>query len=61
MFIKETKEVNSYERKSKYGKLSEYTRTRYILHYTCDLCDSEFTKIPNHFVENAYYYMEFSS
>lgn len=47
MFIKETKEVNSYERKSKYGKLSEYTRTRYILHYTCDLCDSEFTKIKN--------------
>ena len=47
MFIRETKEVNSYKRKSKYGKLSEYSRTRYILHYKCDLCDSEFTKIKN--------------
>ena len=47
MFIKEVKEVNDYERSSKYGKLVKYSRTKYILHWMCDLCSIEFTRCKN--------------
>lgn len=47
MFIKEVKEINNYERSSKYGKLVKYSRTKYILHWTCDLCSVEFTRCKN--------------
>lgn len=47
MFIKETKEKNAYTKKSKFGKLSEYTRTKTITHWKCDNCESEFTKCRN--------------
>ena len=47
MFIKETKEKNAYTKKSKFGKLSEYTRTKTITHWKCDNCGAEFTKCRN--------------
>jgi hypothetical protein len=47
MFIKETKETNTYTKKSKFGKLSNYTRCKTITHWNCDNCGSEFTKCRN--------------
>jgi hypothetical protein len=47
MFIKETKETNTYTKKSKFGKLSNYTRCKTITHWGCDNCGSEFTKCRN--------------
>lgn len=47
MFIKETKETNTYTKSSKYGKLSSYKRTKTVTHWKCDCCGIEFTKIRN--------------
>jgi hypothetical protein len=47
MFLKETTEINSYTRKSKYGKLSEYTRSKTLTHWRCDNCHIEFSKVRN--------------
>jgi len=47
MFIKETTETTNYTRKSKYGKLTEYSRTKHIVHYQCDHCELNFTKVRN--------------
>jgi hypothetical protein len=47
MFLKETTETNSYTRKSKYGKLSEYTRLKTLTHWKCDNCHKEFSKVRN--------------
>jgi hypothetical protein len=47
MFIKESTEINVYEKKSKFGKLTEYTRTKTLTHWGCDNCGIEFTKSRN--------------
>ena len=47
MFIKETTETNTYEKKSKFGKFSSYQRTKRITHWTCDNCSTEFSKVRN--------------
>ena len=47
MFLKETTETNSYEKKSKFGKLTTYKRNKTITHWTCDNCSTEFTKVRN--------------
>ena len=47
MFIKETTEVNDYTRHSKFGKLTKYTRTKTLTHWTCDNCSTDFVKIRN--------------
>ena len=47
MFIRETKETNSYIKKSKFGKFSNYTRTKTLCHWSCDYCGVEFTKNRN--------------
>jgi hypothetical protein len=47
MFIKETTETNTYSRKSKFGKLAEYTRTKTITHWQCDQCGEPFNKVRN--------------
>lgn len=47
MFIKETTETNHYHRKSKFGKLSEYTRTKTLTHWGCDKCGNNFSKVRN--------------
>ena len=45
MYLKSTTETNSYIKKSKFGKLSEYTRTKTIMHWRCDYCNTEFSKV----------------
>jgi hypothetical protein len=47
MFIKETTETNTYSRKSKFGKLAEYTRTKTLTHWQCDQCGELFNKVRN--------------
>jgi hypothetical protein len=47
MFLYETKETNTYTKKSKFGKLSNYQRTKTITHWECDECGEHFTKIRN--------------
>jgi hypothetical protein len=47
MFLYESKESKSYEKKSKYGKLVSYTRTKTLTHWTCDNCGQEFCKVRN--------------
>jgi hypothetical protein len=47
MFIEELTETNNYTKKSKFGKLSEYTRTKKIIRWKCDHCFAEFTKAKN--------------
>lgn len=47
MFLKETKETTDYERKSKYGKLTNYSRTKTLTHWKCDHCGENFTKVRN--------------
>ncbi len=47
MFIKETKETNIFTKKTKYGKLAEYSRTKTLTHWKCDNCNIEFTKVRN--------------
>lgn len=47
MFLCETKETTNYERKSKYGKLVAYSRTKTLTHWKCDNCGEEFSKIRN--------------
>ena len=45
MFIKETTETTNYTRKSKFGKLVSYSRTKKISHWQCDQCNVTFTKV----------------
>jgi HNH endonuclease len=47
MFLKETTETNEYTKKSKFGKLTNYTRTKTLTHWKCDNCNTEFTKFKN--------------
>jgi hypothetical protein len=47
MFLGESKETNQYEKKSKYGKLSTYQRTKTLTHWKCDNCGEEFSKMRN--------------
>jgi hypothetical protein len=47
MFLGESKESNQYEKKSKYGKLSTYQRTKTLTHWKCDNCGEEFSKMRN--------------
>jgi hypothetical protein len=47
MFLFETTETNTYTRKSKFGKLAEYTRTKTLTHWKCDNCNTEFFKVRN--------------
>ena len=47
MFIKESKETNFYSKKSRWGKLLNYKRTKTLLHYKCDNCSNKFIKIRN--------------
>jgi hypothetical protein len=47
MFLRETKEINQYEKKSKYGKLTSYQRTKTLTHWKCDNCNEEFSKVRN--------------
>lgn len=47
MFLRETKETNQYEKKSKYGKLTSYQRTKTLTHWKCDNCENEFSKVRN--------------
>jgi hypothetical protein len=47
MFLCESKETNQYEKKSKYGKLSTYQRTKTLTHWKCDKCGEKFSKVRN--------------
>jgi hypothetical protein len=47
MFLYETKETKEYSRKSKYGKLMSYIRSKTLTHWECDKCGTEFTKVRN--------------
>jgi hypothetical protein len=47
MFIKESKETNTFTKKTKFGKLASYTRTKTLTHWKCDNCGTEFTKVRN--------------
>ena len=47
MFLYESTETNVYEKKSKFGKLTNYTRTKTLTHWQCDHCEVEFTKTRN--------------
>lgn len=47
MFLKESKEKNTYTKKSKFGKLIEYERIKTLTHWQCDNCSAEFTKVRN--------------
>ena len=47
MFIKESTETKTYIRKSKFGKLNNYERTKTLVHWKCDNCGIEFTKARN--------------
>ena len=47
MFLFETTETNAYTKKSKFGKLTEYTRTKTLTHWKCDNCTIEFSKARN--------------
>lgn len=44
MFLHESTETNHYTKRSKFGKLTEYTRTKTLTHWNCDHCSTEFTK-----------------
>ena len=47
MFLHESTETNIFKKKSKFGKLIEYTRTKTLTHWSCDHCGTEFTKTRN--------------
>lgn len=47
MFLKESTETKTYTRKSKFGKLNKYERTKTLVHWKCDNCEKEFTKARN--------------
>jgi hypothetical protein len=47
MFLQETKETNAFTKKTKFGKLAEYTRTKTLTHWNCDHCGIEFSKVRN--------------
>lgn len=57
MFIKKTTETTNYTRKSKFGKLVSYSRTKKISHWECDQCNITFTKVglpSNYATTNSY-------
>jgi len=47
MFLRESKQINRFTKKSKFGKLSDYSRTKTLTHWQCDHCGIEFTKVRN--------------
>lgn len=47
MFLRETKETNTFTKRTKFGKLAEYTRTKTLTHWKCDHCGVEFSKVRN--------------
>ena len=47
MFLRESKETNTFTKRTKFGKLSEYSRTKTLTHWKCDHCGSEFSKTRN--------------
>jgi hypothetical protein len=47
MFLRETKETNYFTKKTKFGKFTEYTRTKTLTHWKCDHCGIEFSKVRN--------------
>lgn len=47
MFIKESTQTSDYVKKSKFGKLVAYKRTKKISYWSCDNCKSEFFKNVN--------------
>lgn len=47
MFLRETKETSSFTKRTKFGKLAEYKRTKTLTHWKCDNCGKEFSKIRN--------------
>lgn len=47
MFLRETTETKTYTRKSKFGKLNNYERTKTLVHWQCDNCNKEFSKARN--------------
>jgi len=47
MFLYESTETNVYKKKSKFGKLTDYTRTKTLTHWKCDHCGTEFSKSRN--------------
>lgn len=47
MFLFESKETKEYHKKSKYGKLVAYTRTKTLTHWKCDHCGLDFVKVRN--------------
>lgn len=47
MFLHETKETNTFTKRTKFGKLAEYTRTKTLTHWKCDHCGAEFSKVRN--------------
>lgn len=53
MFLKETTETKTYTRKSKFGKLNNYQRTKTLIHWQCDNCNKEFTKARNGTYDNT--------
>lgn len=47
MFLKETTQKTSHERKSKLGKVVKYTREKVFYHFKCDHCGKEFSSAKN--------------
>jgi len=47
VFLHESKEINHYQRKSKFGKFVKYQRTKTLTHWQCDHCDNKFTRVKN--------------
>ena len=47
MFLKESIIETDYTKKSKCGKLVQYSRTKTLTHWACDNCGDEFTKSRN--------------
>jgi len=47
MFLHESTVTTQYERKTKFGKLGKYSRTKTLTHWKCDNCGEEFFKIRN--------------
>lgn len=47
MFLYESTETKDYEKKSKFGKLIKYKRTKTLTHWQCDYCQEKFFKYRN--------------
>jgi hypothetical protein len=47
MFLRESQETNNFTKRTKFGKLANYTRTKTLTHWKCDNCGVEFSKVRN--------------